>query len=157
MEIIYLKHLANIDKIGGWETKGISLQEIVELERKYNEGKPFPKSYREYLYLAGRISGITLDSGFGFDWLQETSKGMLKEFNQSIDRPFFVIDQLDGCEQFGFFYLDEEGDDPIIYNCAPPYVEDGDPLIKPYNQGRFSKVIESKIEEAKVHDRNINE
>ena len=152
MEIIYLKHLANIDKIGGRETKGISLQEIVELERKYNEGRPFPKSYREYLYLAGGTHGLDIDEGLGFDWLQETSKGMLKEFNQRIDRPFFVVDQLDGCEQFGFFYLDEEGDDPIIYNCAPPYVEDGDPLIKPYNQGSFSQVVNSNIDSAKAWD-----
>lgn len=156
MEIQYLKQFSKITEIGGWKTEGLSLNEIVALETKHNNGNPFPKAYREYLYIGGRSHGLELDEAFGFDWLQETSKAILEEYNQTIDRPFFVIDQLDGCEQFGFFYLDNEDEDPIIYNCLPPYVEDGEELIQIYKQRQFSKVIEALIESALAWDASKN-
>ncbi len=148
MEIKYLKKLQSIKKVRGKENKGYTIGEIVTLETKYNNSEPFPLSYREYLFIGGRYSGVNLDEAFGLDWLQTKSKEVLKENNQKIERPFFVIDQLDTCEQFGFFYLDEEDEDPIIYNCMPPYVEDGYPLIQPYRQGRLSEVINSLIDSA---------
>lgn len=152
MEIIYLKKFSQIKKIGGWKTEGMDLDEIEELEDKYNEGNPFPGAYREYLFIGGKANGAGFDSALGFDWLQEKSKEMLESNKQKIERPYFVMDQLDGCEQFGFFYLDESVDDPIIYNCAPPYVEDGYELIKPYAQGKLSDIITSHIVEAKSRD-----
>ncbi len=152
MDIVYLNDLKQIENLRGWKTTGLTIDEIKNLEQKYNGGQPFPKAYKEYLYLAGKISGISLDTAFGFDWLQETSKKILEEYGQEIKRPYFVIDQLDGCEQFGFFYLDENKEDPLIYNCTPTQVEEGDPLISKYKQGEFTKVVKSLIESAKSWD-----
>lgn len=150
MDIQILKRFSKIKRIRSWETKGLSIIEIEALETKYNQGNPFPKAYREYLFIGGKMHGIGIDKAQGYDWLQEAARKELAENNQTIDRPFFVMDQLDGCEQFGFFYLDENEDDPIIYNCRPPYVEEGYSLIHPYGQLQFSKVIDSLIDEAEA-------
>ena len=153
MEIKYLKKLNETPVMVSHKTEGISIQEIEALESKYNGGKAFPKAYREYLFLAGKGHGMELDEAFGFDWLHEKSAEVLAETGLTIGRPYFVMDQLDACEQFGFFYLDEDEDDPIIYNCDPySHIEDGEDLIKPYLQKQFSKYIEALIESAKSWD-----
>ena len=152
MEIKFLTRFSKIKSIGGWETKGLSINQIVELENKYNNGNKFPVAYREYLYIGGESHGLRLDEGKGFDWLYEMAQKELDENGQSIDRPYFVIDQLDACEQFGFIYLDESEEDPIVYICKPPYVQDGFNLIEPYEQKQLSNVIDALIDSAEAWD-----
>lgn len=157
MQIEILKRFEKIQRIRGWDTEGMSMTEITDLEALYNGGNPFPKVYREYLYIGGKMNGIGLDEAHGYEWLYNKSREMLTEHDQEINRPFFVIDQLDACEQFGFFYLDENVDDPIVYNCMPPYVEDGFPLIEPYGQYQFSKVLDALIDDAEIADAHFGE
>lgn len=59
MEIKYLKQLKDnpnlkpsIGPREGWE-----ISKIEALEIKYNKGNPFPKAFREYLFLAGDWGG----------------------------------------------------------------------------------------------------
>jgi hypothetical protein len=54
-----------------------------------------------------------------------------EEYNiPKIKRPIWITDQLDQCQQFGFIYLDQNIENPIIYNCRPGYVQFGDKLIE---------------------------
>jgi len=108
-------------KIGisqNFENKPISFNEILVLEQHYNQGHPFPKALRELLFLAGEYCYV-MDFGIGGSQqeMQDDARTCLIELNYSINRPFFVVDVYNGGEQFLFVYLDEEVDDPIIYEA----------------------------------------
>ncbi|WP_046755256.1 SMI1/KNR4 family protein [Kordia jejudonensis] len=157
MTIQYLNKLKNRNTILGWKNEGLSIEEIVSLEEKFNNGNSFPRIYREYLFIAGKHCGIAIDQGLGFDWLQKTSKDILLEYKQTINRPIFIFDQLDGCEQFGFFFLDDEKDNPNIYICNPfEHIEEGEPLYYPYNQKTFSEFISFLMDSADSWDKYRN-
>jgi len=118
MEIQYLKEMKKHPTILGFTNRGLPMTEIESLEQKYNTGKPFPKAFREFLFLAGDFdnTGIQFDD---FDYLQEGSRDTLKHANKEIKRPFFAFDHINDCEHFGFFYLDDKDDDPKVYVCHP--------------------------------------
>lgn len=127
-------------------TEGLSISKIESLELKHNNGKLFPKAFREYLSLAGEFNNIGFDdNGIGLDALQDLAKKNLKYNKRTIPRPFFAFDSLYACEQFYFFYLDENKDDPDIYSCYPYYEADGVPLVERAKDFTFSGLVNKYI------------
>ena len=118
MKIEYLKELElnPCDYIySHFVNEPISLTEIENLERLYNNGKSFPKALKELLFLAGAYCYI-LDYGIfnSQQEMQDFVRELLAEDNLSIERPFFVIDVYNAGDQFLYVYLDE-GDNPAVY------------------------------------------
>ena len=106
-----------------FEIKGISLNEIQQLEQLYNNGMIFPKALRELLFLGGDFCYV-LSRGL-YDTqqeIQEASREKLLKFNKNITRPFFVIDVYNASEQFLFVYLDE-GDNPYVNQAYLPTLD----------------------------------
>jgi hypothetical protein len=119
MNIEYLKKLEKNKTIGSETIRGVTLDTIEKVEKKY--AIKFPKSYKEYLYLAGEYSGNLpmLDTDnledISADWHMEIMKEEMEDTGTKIDRPFWLIAESNGCEIFYFFYLDEDTDDPEVY------------------------------------------
>ena len=153
MEIVYLKRLLDYPKLANWQNKGMTIKEIENLESKYNNGNPFPKAYREFLFIAGEMTYLETATD-EFDWMQEKAREELQECGKTIDRPFFVIDQLDACTIFGFIYLDENVDDPIVYNCHAheSYWSDIE-FVKKSTHNPFSKFIDACLDSAIIKDK----
>ncbi|MGY3793762.1 SMI1/KNR4 family protein [uncultured Aquimarina sp.] len=155
MEIKYLKSFADHPTLAGWTNKGLSVAQIQKLETQYLNGVQFPSSYREFLFIAGERTYIEADI-LDWDWMIEEAEERFEENNiPYFERPIWITDQVDACNQFGFIYLDENVEDPIIYNCRPGYVKLGDKLIEPRPQGKFSNYIRTCVERAKVIDDSL--
>jgi len=155
MKIKYLKKLEENISLAGWRNIGLTIDEIEALEKEYLVGKKFPKAYREFLFLAGKQTYIEADI-MDWEWMIEEVEERFEQYNiPKIKRSIWITDQVDQCEQFGFIYLDEDVDDPIIYNCRPAYVELGDRLIEPRPQGKFSNYIDVCVERAKITNESL--
>lgn len=106
-----------------FEIRGISLNEIQQLEQSYNNGAAFPKALTELLYLGGDFCYVLTKGQYDTQQeMQEISREKLLEFNKKIIRPFFVIDVYNSSEQFLFVYLDE-GDNPYVYQAYLPTLD----------------------------------
>ncbi|KDN54648.1 hypothetical protein [Flavobacterium seoulense] len=121
MEIEFLKNFSQNNIINNKSSIiGISLSQIEELEKVYNNGKLFPKVLRELLFLAG-------DSYYALKriWyknqqeIQTLSREWLQEYNITIEKPFFVIAAYGVGESFSFVYLDES-ENPIVHQTFLP-------------------------------------
>ena len=119
MKIQYLQRLQQTPIIGTRKIEGVSDFEIQEVEAKFNIS--FPQTYKEFLFLAGEYPGALqiLDTNdlttISHD---EHQKMMWEEIERSgikFERPFWLFAQSEDCEQFWFFYLDEQTDDPNVY------------------------------------------
>ncbi|TSJ38602.1 hypothetical protein FO440_18990 [Mucilaginibacter corticis] len=140
MDIKYLTLLNNnpsIQEIKGGFVKTlqpITITEINNLEQTYNGRNPFPVALRELLFLAGKYCYV-LDFGLFESQaaMQEKSRSWLKQSKHDIDRPFFVIDVYNASEQFLFVYLDEDLNDPVVYEAFLP-VKNGVDFIESLNQ-----------------------
>jgi hypothetical protein len=154
MEIKYLKKMLKNPILRNWTNQGMLLHEIEVLESKYNNGIPFPQSFREFLYIAGKQSNLgDIDTGSGYEWMQEKARLELQECGKLIERPFFVISQLDSCTQFGFIYLDENAQDPLKYNCfADESYWDDYNFIEKSPNGTFSNFINTCVNNSIVED-----
>jgi hypothetical protein len=100
----------------------LSDNEIISLQNKYNKGNPFPVVLHELLSLAGNFCYV-LDYGpaDSQDEFQQDCREFLSDNAHKghiISRPFFALD-LYGGDQFLFVYLDENVDDPIVYQICP--------------------------------------
>ena len=161
MKIKYLKKVQDNPTIGMWTNEGLSLEEINELENKYNRGDSFPTAIREYLYLAGRFSNLALDHYGSFDKMQIEATDSLEMYQVNIERPYFVISQYDNCMQFTFIYLDDIEEDPKVYNCYVDYIEDGVEFITSTAKRRFVAMINAHVEvslvDAKYYKSNNEE
>lgn len=119
MDIQYLVKLKENIKIGLDKSRGVSEVEIQRVEAKFNIN--FPQAYKEFLYLAGEYPGalLILDTCNLADISHdEHQKMMWEEIERSgikFERPFWLFAQSEDCEQFWFFYLDEQTDDPNVY------------------------------------------
>ena len=146
MKIKYLqKFEENKDKfkyVKTYPTQGCSLNEIKVLEEKLNNGNPFPKVFREFLFIGGEVSCLPFN--MKFSWMERETKDCLeglKNRGLKTDRPIVVFDQLDS-EQYSFIYLDE-GDNPQPWNCFA--VEDEETIWKsPFNT--FKDLIEVSVD-----------
>ncbi|WP_298544760.1 hypothetical protein [uncultured Aquimarina sp.] len=155
MEIKYLKSFADNPTLAGWTNKGLSIAQIQDLEIQYLNGAQFPRAYREFLFLAGERTYIEADIVDWEDMIEDAEEQFEIYGISKIDRPIWITDQVDACQQFGFIYLDENVEDPIIYNCRPAYVDLGDKFIEPRPQGVFSNYIDVCVERAKVIDESL--
>lgn len=123
MEIEFLSNLSNQPPNDNSYNilRGISLNQIEELEELYNNGKLFPKALRELLFVTG-------DSCYALNriWyknqqeIQTASKQWLIEYNVIIEKPFFVIAAYSIGESFSFVYLDE-GENPFVHQTYLPH------------------------------------
>lgn len=119
------------------------MSKIEALEAKYNNNKPFPKAFREYLYLAGDWGGTGVVNE---DWddLRTDCQEDLDRFGYKIERPYFVFDNYDS--QYSIFFLDEEAEDPKVYILDPYGKKDGEyDLVRPGFISTFSKLINEAI------------
>ncbi|PTX60505.1 hypothetical protein C8N46_106150 [Kordia periserrulae] len=149
MEILYMQKLKDNIVLNKVRIEGISTEAILDLETKYNNSNPFPKAFREYLYLAGKISGTGIVWN---DWemLQEDLQEFFETFNYSIGRPIFPFNKRDGGSIFSFFYLDEDKDDPDCYHLmSGDYVGEKSPVIRSSNNYTFSGLINEAIRRIK--------
>lgn len=152
MEIIYLKKYEQYKKNGigrRYQTYGspigLSEAEIAQMELEMNNGLPFPKAYREFLFLGGEYATIQI-SNYG----RNTPKGTeyyrngLKKRKVNITRPFAVVDLFEECGTF--IYLDE-GDNPQPKNCSlhKAYDSDDDEIIWNTPYKTFSEMIDELI------------
>lgn len=122
MVIEILKQLKDYPTDGTFTDQPISLAEIEELEREYNKRAPFPRSLRELLYLAGKFCNV-LDYGNTTSQkeLQIEARGDLADYDREINRPFYAIDIYNAGEQFLFVYLDDNQNDPMLYEAYLPH------------------------------------
>ena len=135
-----------------WNEKnaeGIDQVNISDKEASIN--KTFPKSYEEFLELAGKRFPFTRNTMEfeKLDYMQEQLQSELKKYNLLLKKDCWVFAMYDG-EQFLFFYWDE-GDDPPVYLCMPCYVQDGADLIEK-NAESFSAYVNRSIQHYKSGD-----
>ena len=156
MNINYLKKLEAYPGNRTFKRRGLSIARIQELEAKYNDGKPFPESIREFLFLAGEMPALGIDIGSSWEWMQEDAKEVLAHYEVKIERPFFVLYQLDNCAIFTFFYLDDERDNPQLHHCYADYKFDNtvDEFIES-SSGGFVEVVEGLVEMAIIDSKYI--
>ncbi|NAS30947.1 hypothetical protein GTQ40_08205 [Flavobacteriaceae bacterium R38] len=131
MEIQYLKfYEKNLEKIEGKYI--IPFVENIEASVENKIGRTFPKAYKEFMYLAigkPRIydSGISSSLEYGIE-RQETVKNLLADNGFKFSRDFWVIAELDGGEQFDFFYFDdpdaEDPENPPVYFFDNEYIDE---------------------------------
>lgn len=109
-------------------------------------------AYKEFLLLAGEYTG-GLQLGDGHSSLKMLShpdilkdlKDALIEQNVQITRPFWVISEYNSFEQFYFFYLDENTENPKIFGVT--YGAGDNSYIYPLNE-TFSEFINSIIDKS---------
>jgi len=150
MGYIYMQKLENAPKIREQKRKGVSATEIQVVENRLNI--KFPLAYKEFLLLAGEYTG-GLQLGNGHSSLKMLShpeilkdlKEALIEQGLQITRPFWVISEYNSFEQFYFFYLDENTEDPKVYGVT--YGAGDESYIYPLNE-KFSEFIESVIDKS---------
>ncbi|GAB3937455.1 hypothetical protein [Mucilaginibacter myungsuensis] len=123
----------------------ISVTEVVSLENIYNSGQQFPVALRELLLLAGNDCYV-LDYGLNDSQaeMQGSSRAYLTSFgrNYCITRPFFVIDVYNAGTQFLFVYLDEDQEDPIVYEA---YMDEAYPNWIESVGGTLSSLIKHRM------------
>ncbi|HFK5508305.1 hypothetical protein [Elizabethkingia anophelis] len=149
MDIKYMEQVKDNPALKGFRNEPMTITEISKLESKYNQGKEFPKAFREFLFLAGNFNCYHFDDlGEGLDQLQQYAKEELEATGTKIDRPFFVFTQLTGCEYFVFIYLDENEENPKTYVCSPYYKSSNEEFIK-HNGYKFSELVNESIRRIK--------
>ena len=152
MTIQYLTLMQEHPRLGGITNQGVSKEVIEAYEKKYNIS--FPKAYKEYLFLgcvSSRVLGGINGGGFPeYKTRQQLSvKNLLKEKGlQIVGGDFWVTTDLDGGEQFHFFYFNdpdaEDPENPPIYGSYPGYLDEGSQLKKKIANS-FSEWVERLI------------
>lgn len=155
MEINYLKKMGETPRIGDRINKGVTEEMIANLEAKLNI--TFPIAYREFLFLGGRYNNIlAMDGGFYkrgenrqyyIEEQQQLAVEQLHEMGYKIEKPFWVIADLDSCEQFHYFHFDEGDNPPVYFYCS--YMPQNDNTDKPAHEkiaNSFSEYIDKRID-----------
>ncbi|WP_460220380.1 SMI1/KNR4 family protein [Psychroserpens sp. MEBiC05023] len=155
MIIEYLKSMKNNPKPnkGLSEMRGLTLERIIELELELNQGNPFPKVYREYLYLGGEFNALGLqtlaDGDNGGDILishNYVNSFLAKNRINTLERPYVVLHLYDD-NGFIFCYTDE-GDNPKTY-IFEPYNDFNklNPSIEPVrNKPNLKEFIDKQVD-----------
>jgi hypothetical protein len=121
MQINYLKKLQENPKGSQNENpmRGLTLQEIQQLEVLWNNGNPFPVVLKEYLFLGGEYCWV-----FEMDSPHELRRSALYQMSIAEppftmpSRPYIIIgvNATSGSQQFMFIFLDETAPDPMLYD-----------------------------------------
>ncbi|WP_452602934.1 SMI1/KNR4 family protein [Pontimicrobium sp. MEBiC06410] len=151
MNIQYLQLMKDTQKIFERTNIGVDIQEIEQFQNQQNV--LFPKAYQEFLILGGKRCNLGLSNTMlDYDLeSQNNVKRILKNNNLKIEGgEFWVISELDGGEQFHFFYFNdseaEDPENPPVYVSHPAYLdEEGDLKRKIANS--FSEFIDEIINE----------
>lgn len=130
------------------EISGLTVLEIQQLEQAWNGGKEFPKSLRELLYLAGKKCYCVDYNIWGSQQeMQVGLREMMQDDGHSFNRPFYIVDNYGG-DQFCFVYLDEDQNDPKVYEYVGDALDRNDVLDR--NLGyTLSRMIEMGVEAVK--------
>lgn len=139
MEINFLKKMEATPTIRGLSNKGMSETEILVLEK--NAGVNFPKAYKEFLFLGGKMFNML--GWEGVDWqlpdIQKATRDKVLGNSGFEVRPFWNFADSDHADVFLFFYLDE-GEDPAVYYTEFPYDE------KRKDYDHFSDCIDAAVD-----------
>lgn len=154
MEISILKkynnNKTNIDKYRLQNPEGKTVEDIEELEQLFNQGNPFPKAFREYLFIGGKFNSLGIQDGTdgNIKGLHEFYKEKMKQRGVSIERPFLIFDNFEG-ESFMFIYLDE-GNDPQPWNFSvnEDYDDEDNGYLWKTPFGSFSEMIDYLVNNA---------
>ncbi len=126
-----------------FENQGISEEEIAHLEQLYNNGNPFPKVLKEFLFLGGVYNPV-LDIGI-WDTQEEMQNEIRLDLEEVygliIPRPFYVVDVCAGLSLALYIYLDED-DDALLYQLNNKLTQDN---YESYLGYTLSSLINSKI------------
>ena len=113
----YMNEFAASVRLFNFPPKGLTEEQIEELETTYNNGSHFPLALREYLYVAGGLSPVVEINASNLDELQQRVRGYLVEYNQQINRPFLAFENWNDGEYFLFIYGDDTAEDAIIWKA----------------------------------------
>ena len=98
-------------------TLPLSLDEVSQLELRYNNDYPFPIALKELLYLAGSYCHVLNYGDYETQQeLQDFVRERLLKEHHPITRPYFVIELRKQSFEFLFVYLDE-GNNPPVYKA----------------------------------------
>lgn len=113
-----IEHLKTYDankankKLRGRVAEGKSLTDIQALEAEFNQGNLFPKAFREFLFIGGNYTAISLGFVNGnFKGERDYFDREIRKRGIEIKRPYMVFTSNDDGTIWSFIYLDE-GDDP---------------------------------------------
>jgi len=152
MEIKYLKtYNENKDssKFWGRNTKSKTTEEIQELETLFNNGTPFPKAFREFLFIGGNFNAIGLETSTGnYKGLHQYYEEGMAARGLKFNRPFMVFHNFEGA--IGMFIYLDEGDDPKVYNCSVSegYDSDNGEILWKSNYTTFKELIDDLVNSA---------
>lgn len=147
MEIVYLKKVLENNVLNRFVNKGLSLTAIEEMERQFFQARPFPKAFREYLFLAGDFCNFGFDDIEGIIELQQYLQEDLKRSGQQLPHNLFAFSVYDS--QYSVISLVETEEDPVIYLLSPFLAKSGEePLLKP-NGWRFTALVDERIRRIK--------
>jgi len=120
MQIEYLKsydaNKSNYKLDSDKNPVGKTIAQIEALEAEFNQGNPFPKAFREYLFIGGDYNAISFnDSKGNFKAEHDSFDHDIRKRGIEIKRPYMVFTGNDDGTIASFIYLDE-GDDPQPWN-----------------------------------------
>jgi hypothetical protein len=153
MEIKYLKKMLKTPVIDDEENEGVSEVKIKEIEQAI--GKKFPSVFREFLYLGGNDANMIADMNNGCfigdrNWWKEMQQDCATEMEQEGVKPekdFWAFAELDGGEQFHFFYFGDEEDPKVYHYCSYLDDDNGNEYAGIRDTGKkFSEYIDKAIE-----------
>jgi hypothetical protein len=150
MKIEYLNEVVENPVLNNFKNRPLNEAQITSLEKAHNDGKAFPKAFREFLYLAGDFNNFAFDDlGEGLEELQNIAKEEMTASGQEVKRPFFAFDVYDS--QYSAIFLDENEPDPKVYLISPFLAkEKSEPLVKP-NGWIFSKLVNESLRRVKYN------
>ena len=131
--------------------RGFSVEKIAELE--INKGNPFPKAYKEYLYLGGDFNSLGLNIAIedSESWqhiaaIKRVAEIEMKKEGLSINRPYVILHYYDD-DGFIFIYLDEnENPQPYIFEPFP--LGDKEHIFPVKNIDSLSSFIDDLVDRA---------
>ena len=125
MEFRYMTKMAKTPIIDDEDNEGMSDSERAEIETEF--GKPFPRSYKEFLLLGGKGANIIADMDHsllsivtGEPYWKDVRERCLESMAEEKVDPkgdIWIFAAL-GSEQCHFFYFDDEEDPQIYFYCA---------------------------------------
>ncbi|UKB79460.1 hypothetical protein [Chryseobacterium sp. MEBOG07] len=137
MEIVYLKNYERYKQSGTSKRisafgppVGLNETDITQLELEMNGGSPFPKVYKEFLFIGGEFSCISLNHvGKNAGKLVIKYKQALQKRKSGIARPIAILNTLEG--QCGTFIYLDSGDNPQpwLFSINEDYDSDNGEVI----------------------------